>query len=88
MSNPAQSLLSRWAVTNAPINVERFPVVEFEYPDSDNGKMKIRYLRMVSADEDYIKGYELDSPGSKKDGHFKQFSRNRLVRQSPTLISF
>jgi hypothetical protein len=64
------------------------PIVEFEYPDSTTGKMKSRYLRVVSADADHIKGYELDSPGSKKDGQFKTFSRNRLVRNGVSLLSF
>ncbi len=67
---------------------DRFPVVEFEYPSSEDGKMKLRYLKLVNANADYIEGYELDNPGSKKDGKYKKFSRNRLVRQSPTLISF
>lgn len=67
---------------------ERTPVVEFEYPDSSTGKMKLRYLRVVEADADYVKGYELDSPGSKKDGQFKSFSRNRLARNGVSLISF
>ena len=71
-----------------PIVPTRLPVVEFEYPDSSTGKMKVRYLRVVSADADYIKGNELDNPGSQKDGQFKTFSRSRLVRQAPTLVSF
>jgi hypothetical protein len=64
------------------------PVVEFEYPDSQTGKMKLRYLRVVEANADYIKGYELDSPGSQRDGQFKTFSRNRLVRNGVSLLSF
>lgn len=64
------------------------PVVEFEYPDSDTGKMKVRYLRVTSADADYVKGYELDDAHSKKDGQFKTFSRNRLVRNGVSLVSF
>lgn len=66
----------------------QYPVVEFEYPDSDSGKMKIRYLKVTSADADYVKGYELDSPGSKKEGQFKAFSRNRLVRNGVSLVLF
>jgi hypothetical protein len=84
MSNPAQSAVP----PTAPATPERYPVVEFEYPTSEDGKMKLRYLRLVSADADHIKGYELDFPGSQKDGQFKSFSRNRLVRQAPTLVSF
>ncbi len=66
----------------------RTPVVEFEYPDSSTGKMKVRYLRVVEANADYVKGYELDSPASRKDGQFKTFSRPRLVRNGVSLISF
>ncbi len=71
-----------------PVTPERHPVVEFEYPDSETGKMKVRYLRLTSADADHIKGYELDNAGSQKNGQFKSFSRNRLVRQAPTLVTF
>ena len=71
--------------TNTPI---RCPVVEFEYPDSQTQKMKLRYLRLTFADSDYIKGYELDNATSQKDGQFKTFSRNRLTRNSPTLVAF
>ena len=67
---------------------DKLPVVEFEYPDSDTQKMKMRYLRVVDASADYIKGFELDSPGSQKNGQFKTFSRTRLTRNSPTLNSF
>jgi hypothetical protein len=66
----------------------QYPVVEFEYPDSESGKMKLRYLKVVSADADYVKGYELDTPGSKKEGHFKSFLRNRLARNGVSLVSF
>ena len=74
--------------TVPPTTPERYPVVEFEYPDSETGKMKLRFLRLTSADADHIKGYELDNAGSQKDGQFKAFSRNRLVRQAPTLVTF
>ena len=74
--------------TTPTTQVQRTPVVEFEYPSSQDGKMKMRYLRVVEANSDYIKGYELDSHGSKKDGLFKTFSRNRLARNGVSLISF
>lgn len=67
---------------------DRNPVVEFEYPESDTGKMKLRYLRVASADADYVKGYELESPYSKKDGQFKSFLRTKLPRNGVSLISF
>jgi hypothetical protein len=78
------------AATSSPATPvqTQYPVVEFEYPDSDSGKMKLRYLKVVSADADYVKGYELDTPGSKKDGQFKSFLRNRLARNGVSLVSF
>lgn len=67
---------------------ERTPIVEFEYPASETGKMKLRYLRVTDADADYVKGYELDNPFSQKDGQFKTFSRTRLARNGVSLVSF
>ena len=67
---------------------ERTPVVQFEYPDSSTGKMKTRFLRVVEADADYVKGYELDNAQSKKDGQFKTFSRTRLVTNGVSLVRF
>jgi len=67
---------------------DKTPIVEFEYPDSETGEMKVRYLRVVEADARYVKGYELVSPISKTDGQFKTFSRTRLARNGVSLISF
>jgi hypothetical protein len=67
---------------------DKTPIVEFEYPDSTTGEMKLRYLRVVEADARYVKGYELVSPLSKTDGQFKTFSRTRLARHGVSLISF
>lgn len=66
----------------------KFPIVYFEYPDSDSTKMRDRYVKVVEADSDYIKGYELDTPGSKKDGQFKTYSRTRMTRHGVSLISY
>jgi len=63
------------------------PIVEFEYPDSKTGKMKLRYLKVVSANATHVKGYELSSPTS-PDGSFKAFSRTRLPRHGVSLVSF
>ena len=80
------------AAKPAPISpvteLSRYPIVEFEYPSSEDGRMKTRYLRVTSADADYIKGYELENALSHKEGLPKTFSRNRLARNSPTLIAF
>lgn len=67
---------------------ERLPVVEFEYPDSTTGEMKLRYLRVTEADDRYVKGFELVSAISKTDGQFKTFSRTRLARHGVSLVSF
>jgi len=67
---------------------DKMPVVEFEYPDSTTGEMKLRYLRVTEADARYVKGYELVSPLSKTDGQFKTFSRTRLARNGVSLASF
>lgn len=84
MSNNA----TNQTVNNPTTPTDKTPVVEFEYPDSSSGKMKMRYLRVVEANGDYVKGYELDSPTSKKDGQFKTFSRTRLTRNGVSLVSF
>jgi hypothetical protein len=69
--------------------VVQLPVVSFEYPDStNNDHLKIRYVRVVEANSDYVKGYELENPRSQKDGKFKQFSTNRIVHNGVSLISF
>ena len=67
---------------------DKTPIVEFEYPDSETGEMKARYLRVTFADARHVKGYELVSPISKTDGQFKTFSRTRLARYGVSLISF
>lgn len=67
---------------------ERYPVVFFEYPDSGTNKMRQRYLKVVEANADYIKGYELDDPTSKKEGMFKTFSKTRIVKNGISLVSF
>lgn len=66
----------------------RLPVVQFEYPESETDKMKLRYVRVSEANDDYIKGEEIDSPGSKREGQFKSFKRTRMVRNGVALLSF
>lgn len=71
----------------APIATVR-PVVEFEYPDSETNHMRVRYVRVIQADSDYIKGYELENALSSKEGKFKNYCRNRIARNGVALISF
>lgn len=66
----------------------RLPVVEFDYPASDTNKMRTRYVKVAEATPDYIKGNELDFPGSSKEGPFKCFLRNRIARLGVSLVSF
>ena len=65
-----------------------FPIVEFDYPYSETGEMKTRYVRVTTADQRYIKGYELVTPISKAEGEPKTFARTRMARNSVFLISF
>jgi len=66
----------------------RLPVVRFDYPDSESNKMRTRILLVAEATPDYIKGNELDSPGSIKLGVFKTFLRNRIATNGVALISY
>ena len=68
--------------------MDRRVVVEFEYPDSVTRKMKLRFLRLISADDQYVKGYELVSPNCIADGQFKSFARNRLPRNGVSVLSY
>lgn len=67
---------------------DRTPVVEFEYPDSETNHMKTRFVRVVEANADYVKGYELENAYSVKDGKFKAFSRNRIAQRGIALVTF
>lgn len=69
-------------------SVTRNPIVTFDYPDSKTNHMRLRYVRVVNADSDYITGYELENAFSTKDGNFKQYSRTRIARNGVALITF
>jgi hypothetical protein len=83
-----RAIMTTPTATATATPVEKFPIVEFEYPDSTTGEMKVRYLRVTEADARYVKGYELVTPLSKTDGQFKTFSRVRLARNGVSLVSF
>lgn len=56
------------------------PLVKFEYPESSrNGLPKVRFVRLTSLDDSYLKGYEVDSATSKELGEFKNFVKNRIL---------
>lgn len=67
---------------------DRTPVVEFDYPDSETSRMKVRHVRVIEANADYVKGYELENAHSTKDGVYKQFLRNRIARNGIALVTF
>jgi hypothetical protein len=73
---------------SSPTIPTQTPVVEFEYPDSDTNRMKVRYVRVIQADADYVKGYELENPFSTKEGKFKQYCRTRIARNGVALVRF
>lgn len=77
-------------VTKTDAPDERYPVVEFEYPASENeiGEMKVRYVRVTEATPRHIKGYELVTPLSKETGSSKTYLRTRMVRNGVFLLSF
>jgi len=68
--------------------VARFPVVRFDYPDSTTDRMRERFLLVVEANADYIKGNELESAASKKIGPYKAFLRNRIAQNGVSLCTF
>lgn len=74
--------------TSSPTVATRTPVVEFEYPDSETNRMKVRYVRVLEANSDYIQGYELENPFSSKEGKYKKYSRNRIARNGVALVAF
>lgn len=56
------------------------PLVKFEYPESARGGLpKVRFVRLTSLDDTYLKGYEIDKPSSPAIGEFKNFVRNRIL---------
>ncbi len=69
-------------------SIEKCPTIFFDYPDSQTNKMRPRYVKAIQISADYIKGNELDFPGSSKEGQFKCYLRNRIACNQPVVISF
>ena len=65
-----------------------YPVVEFDYPDSETNKMLPRCIKVKAFSADWIEGAELDNPLSVKEGLYKKFLRNRISRGQPILVAF
>lgn len=76
------------STSSSVVQTIRKPVVEFEYPDSQSNHMRVRFVRVVEASSDYIKGYELENSASLKPGTYKQYSRNRIARNGVALVQF
>jgi hypothetical protein len=56
------------------------PLVKFEYPETARGGLpKLRFVRLTSLDDTYLKGYEVEKPSSIAVGEFKNFVRNRIL---------
>ena len=87
-SNMKRNLVLPQPSSTATVAPTRNPIVRFEYPDSETNHMRVRYVRVVEANADYIKGYELDNPQSAKDGKYKQYSRTRIASNGVALITF
>ena len=64
------------------------PLVEFEYPDSDTNHQKVRYVRVLTMDDQHVTGYELPHHSATKDGKFKKYCLSRIVRLGVHLIQF
>ncbi len=67
---------------------KELPFVEFEYPDSDTNHQKVRYVRVVSMDNQYVQGYELVSPHATDAGKFKKYCLSRIVRNGVHLVQY
>lgn len=53
-------------------------VVFFEYPDSENGTLKPRLLKVEDEDLSYIKGYEVDIKTLQPTWNFKTFLKSKV----------
>ena len=65
------------------------PRVEFEYPDSETGLLKVRHVRVTELNSMYLTGFELPSPLATVElGKFKKFKLSKIARDSIVLRSF
>lgn len=60
------------------------PLVQFEYPDSETNHQKLRFVRVLTLDNNHLTGYEFAGGPVK----FKKYSRNRIVKNGIHLIEF
>lgn len=65
------------------------PRVEFEYPDSETGLLKVRHVRVTNLDSSYLTGFELPNPHATVElGKFKKFKLSKITRDGIVLRSF
>lgn len=68
---------------------QNLPQVEFEYPDSENGLLKVRYVKVVEVGHAYVKGYELPHPlATTESGKFKTYRMAKIARNGVVLSHF
>lgn len=72
--------------TKTNVNVPR---VEFEYPDSETGLLKVRHVRVTVLDSNYLSGFELPNPHATVElGKFKRFKLSKITRDGIVLRAF
>jgi hypothetical protein len=65
------------------------PQVEFEYPDSETGLLKLRYVNVIEVSHAYIKGYELPHPlATTETGKYKLYRMAKIARNGVILRHF
>lgn len=66
------------------------PLITFEYPNSDTGYLRRRYVRVELADATHVKGYEFDTPNpSDTDkGQFKTYLLAKIPSFGVSLLRF
>jgi hypothetical protein len=68
---------------------QNLPQVEFEYPDSETGLLKLRYVKVVEINQSYVKGYELPHPlVTIEIGKFKTYRIAKIARNGVVLVHF
>lgn len=54
------------------------PVVTFEYPLHGEGRMTVRFVRVVEMDETHLKGFEVQNEWDEEPGKYKVFRLNLM----------
>lgn len=72
------------------MNILDLPLVVFEYPDSETGYLRKRYVRVEKLDLTHLKGHEFNvaNPSSSDEGKFKTYLLAKIAKGSINLLSF